>query len=172
VAESSETRGRRPPRAVGEALARARTHARLAAAEALAAVRALLDAASLAAAGAPSDEVRGLATLSRHLDELDAGLREGSSGADALIAALAGALDAEIARWESRSAEDPEARAVLRAFLGLRELLWELGVRAEGGAARGAGAREGAAAPEARAAREPRGQPRRGPRVQRVPVEG
>jgi len=57
VAEPSETGGRRPPRAVGEALARARNHARLAAAEALAAVRALLDAASLAAAGAPSDAV-------------------------------------------------------------------------------------------------------------------
>lgn len=170
MAEPSETGGRRPPRAVGEALARARNHARLAAAEALAAVRALLDAASLAAAGAPSDELRGLAALSRRLDALDAGLREGSAGADSLIAALAGALDAEISRWEQRSAEDPDARAVLRAFLGLRELLWELGVRTR--------AREGAAdeepAPEARPpARSAGAGPTRGAgRVQRVRVEG
>jgi hypothetical protein len=172
VADPVEPGASRAPRSVGEALASARRHARLAAAEALAALRALLDAASLAAAGAPSEELRGLAMLARRLDELDAGLREGSAGADALVGALAGALDAEIARWERRSGEDPEARAVLRAFLGLRELLWELGVRAPGAADRGS-EREGAAeaAPGARAPRTPSAA-RRGPRVQRVPVEG
>ena len=42
-----------PPETVGEALARARQHGRAAAAEALAMVRALIDAASLAASGRP-----------------------------------------------------------------------------------------------------------------------
>ena len=43
------------------------------------------------------------------------------------------ALQVEIDRWEKRSAEDDSARPVLRAFLGLRELLWELGIRGDAG---------------------------------------
>ena len=149
------------PKSAGEALARARDHARLAAAEGVAAFRALLDAAALAASGAPSGEVAGLAGLSERLAELDAALREGTGGANALVGALAAALDSEIARWEERSADDGEARAVLRAFLGLRELLWELGVRAPAQPSEGARARasEGGGAPSRRA-------------VRRVPVEG
>jgi hypothetical protein len=153
------------PRSAGEALARAREHARLAAAEGLAAFRLLLDAGALATAGTPSAEVDGLAGLTARLAELDAALREGTS-ANALVGALAAALDTEIGRWEERSADDAEARAVLRAFLGLRELLWELGVRApahRGEAPRARGAEDGA--PDARA-----GASRRG--VRRVPVEG
>ncbi len=38
-------------------------------------------------------------------------------------------LDDEIGRWETRGRDDPEARAVLRAFLGVREILWEFGLR-------------------------------------------
>ena len=48
---------------------------------------------------------------------------------------------------------------MLRAFLGLRELLWELGVRRNA---------HGGPAPSEDGAARPR---RRGPRVQRVPVE-
>lgn len=158
------------PRSVGEAIARARNHARLAAAETLAALRALLDAAALAASGTPSAELRGVAGLSQRLGELDAALRHGSGGAEALVAALAGALDAEIARWEARGADDPDARAVLRAFLGLREVLWELGVRPP--AQRGeAASRSAAAQPAGRAPTDGTGgaRPRR---VQRVRVEG
>ena len=159
---------------------RARGHARLAAAEGLAAFRALLDAAALATTGEASGELRFLGSLARQLDETGAALRAGSAGAEALVTALAEALEAEIARWQARSAEDPDARAVLRAFLGLRELLWELGVRprADGeapaeqprGTARG-GPR-GGAAPRPRAAGRASEEPRPGPRVQRVPVEG
>lgn len=154
-----------PPATVGEALLRARQHGRAATAEALAAVQALLDAASLAASGRPSEAQRWLAPVARTLE----GVSESLSGAsdprsEPLLAALADALDAEIARWEERTRSgDTDARAVLRAFLGVRELLWELGVR-------------GAEKPDTDAARSrgrPRGGPgrRRGPRVQRVPVE-
>jgi hypothetical protein len=162
------------PRTAPEALVRAARHARLAAAEALAAWRALVDAGALLATGGPSARVRGLGGLSRAALEVEAALRGGTgAGGEALVRALAEALDTEIARWEARSAEDPDARAVLRAFLGLRELLWEIGVRVPAEAAEApdpAGARvrpeprrPGVAAPRAR---------RRGARVERVPVEG
>jgi hypothetical protein len=151
------------PRSAEEALHRAGDHARRAAAEALAALRALVDAGALVATGAASDEVRGLAALAQRLDEAAAALRDGS-GPEGLVKALADALDTEIARWESRSASDPDARAVLRAFLGLRELLWELGVRAPG-----APPAPGGSATRDRPARPPR---RAGGRVERIPVEG
>ena len=61
------------------------------------------------------------------------------------------ALDAEIARWETKARQDADARAVLRAFLGVRELLWELGMRPSAPAAEDG---QEAAAPRARKARE------------------
>lgn len=178
---ASPSSGGAPPESAREALARARRHARIAAAEGLAALRALLDAAALATTGAASGELRVLGALGRQLDEAEAALRGGHAGGEVLVAALADALDAEIARWEARSSEDPDARAVLRAFLGLRELLWELGVRpratgetaasAPGGAAGSAGPL-GGGAPRPRAAARGAREPRPGPRVQRIPVEG
>ncbi len=162
-----------PPATVEEALERALRHGRNAAAEALAAARALVDALSLATAGRPPAERSALGLAAQALDAC-ADLLAGSEGggADALLSAVADALDAEIARWEARASDDGDARAVMRAFLGLREILWELGVR------RGTGAGEAGAkpAPGPRAAGAPRrsarapGPPRR--RVQRVPVEG
>ena len=119
------------------------------------AVRALLDAASLAASGLPSDDQRLLAGTARTLDALSEQLRGGDTGATLLMAAL-GALDEEIERWEERSREDPEARPVLRAFLGMREILWELGVRPQD-----------PSSPRGRRPKRPNG----APRVQRVPVE-
>ena len=74
---------------------------------------------------------------------------------------LAEALDLEIERWERRAREDPDARAVLRAFLGVRELLWELGIRPQ--PKRGA-ADEAQSPPK----RKSKGKRRR--RVERVPV--
>ena len=162
-----------PPGSAPDALARAAHHARLAAAEALAAWRALADAGALLATGAPSTALRGVGGLARASMELEAALRSGSGAeGDALATALAGALDAEIARWEARSADDSDARAVLRAFLGLRELLWEVGVRVQSAAPAAPAGPEGVrpeprrpvvAAPRAR---------RRTARVERVPVEG
>ncbi|MEE2662730.1 MAG: hypothetical protein VX681_01320 [Myxococcota bacterium] len=122
-----------PPDSVEQALGRAASHARNALAEALAACRAMLDAVSLVAARGPAGSSTGFAALARILEELEAQLTRSGEASQAytapLIGALAEALDAEIARWERRADHDPDARAVLRAFLGLRELLWELGVR-------------------------------------------
>jgi hypothetical protein len=69
--------------------------------------------------------------VQRGLEELIAEIREnGSFVLPAVFAEpLAEALELEIKRWELRSSTDADARVVLRAFLGLRELLWELGMR-------------------------------------------
>jgi hypothetical protein len=156
-----------PPSSPAEALAEARVHARRAAAEAAAALRALLDAATLAARGEDAAAGR-LAPLAEALDQLGAWLSpEQESDADAVLRALADGLDAEIARWEAKSREDPEARSVLRAFLAVREVLWELGSRfaAKGGD-------ETAAPPAADAAERPARRRRTRRRVERVAVEG
>ena len=160
---------RRAPTSAGEALAQARQHARRAAAEAVAAVHALLDAAALATSGSPSEANSVLAPLARLLENAAAGLAPDSDAVSApLLNALADALDAEIARWEARARDDSEARAVLRAFLGVRELLWELGLRRPEPAP---GAPEPESHAPAAATRTPRPLRRRS-RVQRVPVQG
>lgn len=162
---------RSAPADVSEALARARQHARSAASEAVSAVHALLEALALATSGLPSDASRLLAPLARLLESLAQGLAPDSDAVSApLLTALAEALDAEIARWEARARDDAEARAVLRAFLGVRELLWELGLRrperkrkTPDAAPGGSGPGEGPPAPRP---------VRRRPRVQRIPVQG
>jgi hypothetical protein len=141
-----------PPTTVEEALGRAREHGRLAAAETVLTLQALLDAAALAGSGRAMRDHRQLAPLARLLEGLASDLaRRGGEGPEPLLAAIAEALDVEIARWEERARDDLDARAVLRAFLGLREILWELGVRPQ----------------PKRARKRPAG-----PRVQRVPVQG
>lgn len=162
-------------RATQEALARAREHGRRAAAEAALALRALLDAGSLSLLGADPTRHGGMAgRLADLLDELARRLAGESPPGDRLVDAIASALEAEIARWEERASEDPEARAVLRAYLGLRELLWELGVRRR--TRRSANERSPAQrALDVRPERAPapsRGPQRGGRRMQRVPVEG
>ncbi len=154
----------------GEALERARAHARSAAAEALASLHALLDAAALAASGQPSEFHGLLGPLAKLLEGQAERLGHdaGPVGAPILVA-ITEALDAEIARWEDRALQDPEARAVLRAFLGLREVLWEFGVRRGG---QNAGGRGDDAEPSAAGPRAGRRVPRSQPRVQRVPIEG
>jgi len=152
------------PRSADEALANAARHARAALAETLAALHALLDAASLAASGEPAESRRLLGPLARTLEGLAADLEgAGRESPLPLLAAIAEALDAEIARWETRARDDADARAVLRSFLGLRELLWEFGVRRPD--APGASRRSD---PEHRPAATRRARPR----VQRVRVEG
>ena len=152
-----------------EALARARRHSRAALMEALAAVHALLDAASLNLRGEPAQTHPLLGPLAAILEGLTAEL-DGDDGheAAAVLRSIAAALDSEISRWEARAENDADARAVLRAFLGLRELLWEFGVRRESkpsNADNGLGRtprRAGRASPKRR----------KEPRVQRVPIEG
>lgn len=126
---------------VERALQSALGHARNALAEGILSARALLDAASIMLTGHPaqldahsvkdaSDPRLALGAMARGLDDLARHVRsaEGPLPAPVLDAVLA-ALDTEIKRWEQRSTRDADARAVLRAFLGLREILWELGVR-------------------------------------------
>jgi hypothetical protein len=159
-----------PPESATEAAARARRHAYAAIAEALAAARALLDASSLALSGEASASNAVLGPIVRILEGLRAEFAEDAATGEAatLLRSIAEALDAEIARWEARAETDPEARAVLRAFLGLRELLWEFGIRRESDA-------NGSEETSTRAARK-KGRPtstrRKQPRVQRVTVEG
>ena len=164
-------RPRGAPVDVAEALARAREHARAAASEAVSALHALLDAAALASSGLPSDGSRLLAPLAQLLESVARGLAPDADAMPApLLAALADALDAEIARWEARAGDDAEARAVLRAFLGVRELLWEFGLRRpEPSPEEPAGAPT--SSDSAHGSRAPR-PVRRRPRVQRVPVQG
>jgi hypothetical protein len=149
---SSAPRHEAPPATLEEALARAREHGRLALAETLTAIQALLDAAALAGSGRPLQAHHQFASLARVLEGLASDLgRRGGDSPEPLLASIAEALDIEIARWEKRAGDDPDARAVLRAFLGLREILWEFGVRP---------------GPQ-RARQRPAG-----PRIQRVPVQG
>jgi len=142
-----------PPEDVAEALARARKHARAAAAETAASVHALLDALSLAAEGTPAN-LGWLNRLAAPLDQVERWLGDGRGG-EPVLDALRQALDGEIQRWEERSKQDPEARTVLRAFLAVREVLWEL-TAPERSAPRTGAAKRGA----------PSG------KVQRLPVEG
>jgi hypothetical protein len=160
---------RQPPDTAAEALAQARLHARRAAAEGAAALRALLDAATLAARGEPAAAGR-LAPLAEALEHVGAWLDpEAERSGDAVLRALSDGLDAEIARWEAKSREDPEARSVLRAFLAVREVLFEMSSRF--------------AAPREEAAEAPAGDTQERPpraarpkrrhrRVERVAVEG
>ena len=113
-----------------EAVGRAREHLRRATLEGLEAATALLEAASSVSGTGPATE--GLsADLLRGIERILHGLRSHGRFAfpDAITVPLEEALSQEIARWEMRSKSDPAARPVLRAFLGLRELLWELGMR-------------------------------------------
>jgi hypothetical protein len=179
-----------PPKTIEEALERAATHGRNALAEALLAARALLDAAAIAISGQPlssstgtaesSEPKRALARAVGFIDELAERLRTDEAAATrSLVDALLEALDAEIARWEGRAGSDPDARAVLRAFLGLRELLWELGLRRGESTDASRSADEAAAAPKPSSqAKRRRRSPapaakRRGQRrVERVEIEG
>jgi hypothetical protein len=119
-----------PPRSADEAIARARRHMMAAIGETVHALRALVDAASLATTGRSSDAHAALAGASAWLDGIAEQMQAGA-GRDGApwLDAVAHVLDAEIARWETRGRDDPEARAVLRAFLGVREILWEFGLR-------------------------------------------
>lgn len=134
---------------VEEALARARQHARTSASEALAAVQALVEAGARVPSGLDEATAQGLVdAIARARQWLDPQL---GPDADSILAGVRSALDAEIHRWEEKSDQDPDARMILRAFLAVREVLWEISSRTS----------EPGTAPEGR----PRG-------PQRVPVEG
>ncbi|MBW2500966.1 MAG: hypothetical protein JRF61_27095 [Deltaproteobacteria bacterium] len=116
-----------------EAVERARRHLRAATIEGLEAARAVLEAA-LAAAGTQETPPGSLpGRIRQSLEELAEGLRSGRriTLPSAFVDPLTEALEGEIARWRLRSRDDPDARLVLRAFQGLRELLEEMGIEGE-----------------------------------------
>jgi uncharacterized protein with PhoU and TrkA domain len=118
--------------ALEDALARSRQHARSALSESVSCLRALLEAASLASSGMPAEVHSLLRQLASALGQAADGLAP-DVDSNEVIGAVAAALDEEIMRWEVRAEADPDARAVLRAFLGVREILWELGIRRDRG---------------------------------------
>ena len=161
-----------PPETAAEALERAGLHARRALGEALAAARALLDASAITWSGRPSEENAALRGLAELLDQQSARLANAKGDVPApVMNAVLEALDQEISRWERQAREDPDARAVLRTFLGLREILWEFGLRRDT-SHEGA---EPATRPQRNEAQAKRAKPRSGPRrpgrVQRVDVQ-
>jgi hypothetical protein len=165
-----------PPENVAEALKRARLHGRAAAAESFAAVRALIDAAALTSGGRASDASRLLGPIAKLFESLGNDLGSNAiDGSTRVLESIASAIDDEIAVWDERARTDTEARTVLRAFLGLREVLWEFGVR-RAGPTPGRGAAD-KGQPGARPRTETRNRTTRTtrttrPRIQRVPVQG
>lgn len=167
---------------VDESIARARRHVGNATREAFAALEAILEAGGRASGLDPGQIERLAAGVAQRLEAPLGRLREGALSPSALARPLDEALAREIARWEARSQHDPDARAVLRAFLGLRELLFELGMRGDTEADSGSSAPAPAAdrttdraafrpsSPQAPDGADPRPPPR--PRVQRFDVEG
>jgi hypothetical protein len=165
--------GAPPPRSAEEALDRARRHGLTALAEGVAAMRALVDATSLATTGMPGNAHALLADLLRWIDAAGARARSEAGLPSALwVDTVADALDDEIERWETRARHDPEARAVLRAFLGVREILWEFGLRQRTAAAAEAPAAQRPERAAPATARAPRSARRTATRLQRVPIEG
>ncbi len=113
-----------------EALAKALQHARSAISEILQALGHLIDATALATTNQDSNAREWLDMAQRALGSLGSALDERPKTTDVqAIDAVLDALDQEIQRWQTQADESPEARAVLRAYLGLREILWEFGFR-------------------------------------------
>lgn len=164
---------------VRQAIERATHHAGLALAEGVASTRALLDAASIGVTGESAQTRPHLAEFAKALDQIsDALSGQASSISSSALTALLEALETEISRWEVRSKTDDDARAVLRAFLGLREFFWELGVRPKAGegdrplAKRDPQRPRESEAAKAAKANSSGGTTRGTPRVQRIVIEG
>jgi len=149
--------------ALSQALGRANLHAQRALSEGIAAARALLDIASLGVWGAPAESNRSLGEIAKMLDQLtDTLAGDPDAASRGPLRAVLDSLEVQIARWEERSHDDPDARAVLRLFLGLREVLWEFGLRPSDAAEK--------QTPDL--ARTPASAPSRRSRVQRVDIRG
>jgi len=118
---------------VDQALERARAHLRQSMLEGLEGIRALLEAAALATEGTrpPAESLTG--QIQAQIEDLLSALRDSASFSlpRAMAEPLSDAVEAEIRRWEERAKNDPDARLVLRAFLGMRELIWEFSNRGD-----------------------------------------
>ncbi|MEE3326049.1 MAG: hypothetical protein VX252_01805 [Myxococcota bacterium] len=129
LASSLKTSGRVRAQSVEEALAQSRKHARMALSEVLRSISYLIDAAALGL-GAGQNPIldSGWTSLVGAIDETArklAGVQIHSTQEDRVAEILA-ALELEISRWEDRAHRDTHAQAVLLAFTGLREMIWEI----------------------------------------------
>ena len=129
LAPSVKASNRTRPQSVEESLAQSRQHARLALSEVLRSISCLIDAAALAL-GAGQNPIldSGWTSLVSAIDEVArklAGVQESEPQAEGVSEILA-ALEQEISRWEDRAAHDEHAQAVLIAFVGLREMVWQM----------------------------------------------
>ena len=130
--------GSRRDETANQALERAIGHASVALSEGVASARALLDAASLIVSELPAEAQPNLAELARALDQVSEALSGNSPSLRATAThALLETIDSDIARWEVKSRSDDDARSVLRVFMSLREVLWEIGIRREAPSAHG-----------------------------------
>ena len=163
-----------------QAVSRARGHLLSAWTEGVEAARCLLEATGIATDRAEPTAGRAKRPPGpRASDPLDTGLDDLLKAVrragllqppPELMQSLSEAIEHEVRRWEARSQSDPEARLVLRVFLVLRELSWELGVsRGTSDAGRAAPQTDADARPAAgepaspRPAARRRAQPRPGP---------
>ncbi len=125
-----ELPSRPAPDTVEEALALSLQHARNSASEALMAARMLMDALSILLANEPvvrhAQADSPIAKMAEAIERWAGSLRgpEPASPSSDLPAVLE-ALEIEIGRWEIRARQDANARTVLHAFLGMREIMWE-----------------------------------------------
>ena len=120
------------PDTVEEALARGLQHARNSASEALLAARALMDALSILLADQPvarhAEPSSPIAQVAEAIERWARTLRGPTEAPDSPgLPAILEAVEIEIARWQEKARTDADARTVLRAFLGIREILWEFG---------------------------------------------
>lgn len=147
------------------AIARARIHLEHSLVEGLEAANALFEAATVASGREPEEAQQLAGEIARAIRALMSAARSDGllDRAASVITPIEQALAAEIKRWEERSKSDPGARPVLRAFLALREMLWEFGVRAAETDGQKANAAAEPTAP-------PTPEPAR-PRVQRFDIE-
>jgi hypothetical protein len=120
-----------PPDTVEEALGRSLEHARSSASEALMAARLLLDALSILLANEPvarhAEHNSPIGYLASSIERWAGSLRPPEPNPNSPdFPAVLRAVEDEIERWAGRAQDDPDARTVLHAFLGMREILWEL----------------------------------------------
>ncbi|MDG2334168.1 MAG: hypothetical protein P8Q97_08090 [Myxococcota bacterium] len=122
---------RTPPDTLEEALGQSLEHARASASEALMAARLLLDALSILLANEPvvrhAEHNSPIGYLASSIERWASSLRPPENRPNSPdFPAVLGAVEQEIERWAGRAQDDADARTVLHAFLGMREILWEL----------------------------------------------
>ena len=118
------------PDTVEQALAQSLQHARNSASEALMAARKLMDALSILLSNEPvvrhAQPDSPIAQLAQAIERWAGAVRGPEPDYPSPeLGAILQALDTEIERWGEKASSDPDARTVLRAFLGMREILWE-----------------------------------------------